>query len=343
MIETKKAHELDVVELTEDLQEFGLRRGERGTVVEAFDDPEEAYMLEFVDESGVTSRLAYGVKPDQIKNIDTLAKEIYAQGMDHFQQGNLIEASRDFRRAVKLIPSYIRVLHESFRESLAESENWPVFIWAMQFIRLIDPSYEIAKQSLAIAYLNYGVQEAEKGNYEASLQLFQDGLRIETPPDITNLLKENIAASHTALGVQAHEKGDLELSKMHFESAYSFFTDNRTRRNLGMAYYHLATFYASQGDLRKTIRNYEWAENSGLVESEILNNHAGALANSGDVDDAILLLESAQALSPHDEVLQSNLTKLLRSKHITNFITESPNLKFSSVPPVKAVEVSAAA
>ena len=74
MIETKKAHELDIVELTEDLPEFGLRRGERGTVVEVFDDPEEAYMLEFVDESGASSRLAYGVRPDQIKNVSAVAK-----------------------------------------------------------------------------------------------------------------------------------------------------------------------------------------------------------------------------------------------------------------------------
>jgi hypothetical protein len=74
MIETKKAHELDIVELTEDLPEFGLRRGEQGTVVEAFDKPEEAYMLEFVDDSGASSRLAYGVKPEQIKNISIKAK-----------------------------------------------------------------------------------------------------------------------------------------------------------------------------------------------------------------------------------------------------------------------------
>ena len=46
MIETeRRAHELDIVELTEDLPEFGLRRGERGTAVEAFDHPEEAYVL----------------------------------------------------------------------------------------------------------------------------------------------------------------------------------------------------------------------------------------------------------------------------------------------------------
>ena len=74
MIETKKAHELDIVELTEDLPEFGIRRGERGTVVEVFDRPEEAYILEFVDESGASSRLAYGVKPGQFKNIIPFTK-----------------------------------------------------------------------------------------------------------------------------------------------------------------------------------------------------------------------------------------------------------------------------
>lgn len=66
MIETRKAHELDIVELTEDLPEFGLRQGARGTIVETFDEPEEAYMIEFIEEEGASSKLAYGVKPSQI-------------------------------------------------------------------------------------------------------------------------------------------------------------------------------------------------------------------------------------------------------------------------------------
>jgi hypothetical protein len=73
MLETKKAHELDIVELTEDLPEYGLQRGARGTVVEVFDEPEEAYMLEFVDDSGTSSKFADWVKPHQI-NVDTRAE-----------------------------------------------------------------------------------------------------------------------------------------------------------------------------------------------------------------------------------------------------------------------------
>lgn len=73
MLDTKKAHKLDIVELTEDLPEYGLQRGARGTVVEVFDEPEEAYMLEFVDDSGTTSKFADWVKPHQI-NVDTRAE-----------------------------------------------------------------------------------------------------------------------------------------------------------------------------------------------------------------------------------------------------------------------------
>ena len=60
-----KAQELDVVELTEDLPAYGLKRGEQGTVITAFDTPSEAYDLEFVDETAQPV-IAYVVMPDQI-------------------------------------------------------------------------------------------------------------------------------------------------------------------------------------------------------------------------------------------------------------------------------------
>jgi hypothetical protein len=73
MISTRKANLLDVVELLEDLPEYSVKRGEKGTVVEVFDQPEEAYMVEFVDESGASSRIADWVKPDQIINSGLLS------------------------------------------------------------------------------------------------------------------------------------------------------------------------------------------------------------------------------------------------------------------------------
>src|SRR5215213_2855919 len=196
MIEIKKAHELDVVELTEDLPEYGLCRGAQGTVVEVFDSPEEAYMIEFLEDSGTTSKIADWVKPYQIKNIDAVAKEYYARGMSYLQSGQFLEASRELRQAVNLIPSYIRALHESLAKPLGRAEDWPKSIFAMRFIRWIDASYEFAKNNLAIAYLNYGVEEANKGDYQHALSLFYLALNVEAHPDIVLLIRGNIATSH---------------------------------------------------------------------------------------------------------------------------------------------------
>lgn len=74
MLEVKKAHELDIVELTEDLPEYDLKQGAHGTVLEVFDRPEEAYMIEFLADAGASSTIADWVKPQQIKNISALTK-----------------------------------------------------------------------------------------------------------------------------------------------------------------------------------------------------------------------------------------------------------------------------
>ena len=66
-----KAKELEIVELTTDLPAYGLARGARGTVVEVFETPEQAYMVEFVDASGQSSVIADWVTAKQIKNANT--------------------------------------------------------------------------------------------------------------------------------------------------------------------------------------------------------------------------------------------------------------------------------
>jgi len=349
MIETKKAHELDIVELTEDLPEFGLRRGERGTVVETFDNPEEAYMLEFVDDSGASSRLAYGVKPDQIKNIDAIAKEFYQKGMKALSEGKFVESLRSLRKAVNMIPSYIRGMHNSLAQSIGPHEDWQRFIFAMRLVRLIDPDYEVARDNLAIAYLNYGVQEAKKEKYEESLYSFYAALEVETPQDVSTLIKENIAASYTALGRQAFRNNDIKVALAHFGSAHLIASNETTRLNLGKAHFHFANFCSHAGDLQGAIDSYQRAEDAGLMLPEVLNNHACALVDSGRFDDAIIIFETAQDLAPEDEIIRSNLSKLLLIQSSVlnmeavprNLVTEDIEIDFLT-PPMNMVDLRVA-
>lgn len=76
MTATEKICELDVVELTTDLPDYGIRKGERATVIAVFDAPDEAYDLELVDALG-QSRFAYSVKPAQIRAAAEAAKTAF--------------------------------------------------------------------------------------------------------------------------------------------------------------------------------------------------------------------------------------------------------------------------
>ena len=351
MIETKKAHELDVVELTEDLPEFGLHRGERGTVVEAFDNPEEAYVIEFVNESGASSRLAYGIKPDQIENINVLAKDFYKRGMEALDAGDFVEALCNLRKAVNLIPSYVGALHNSLAESIGPYEDWEKFSFAMQLVALIDPSYIIARENLAIAYLNWGVQEAKQGKYNESLNYFHAALGVEASQEVNSLIRENIASSYSALGAQAFRDGDMERTLAFFRSAHFMASNEMTRQNFGKAHFHYANFCSTVGDLQKAIDSYQRAEDAGLMLPEILNNHACALAESQQFAGAIMLLETAQALAPANEVIKSNLSKVLEISQMSapnvgsaagGFLTEDIKIEFLS-PPMNTVALRVSA
>lgn len=171
MLVTRKAQELDVVELTEDLPEFGLKRGERGAVVVAFDEPDEAYDLEFVDEFG-QSKFAYAVKPEQIMSIDVNAENLFAEASKLIDSRATLEARRKMREAVRLKPTLAAVLLNSILASFDTSNDFDGLIRAFRLVCEMNPDYELARTNLVSAYLNRGIQQTKIGDIEGALQFF---------------------------------------------------------------------------------------------------------------------------------------------------------------------------
>ncbi len=44
--------ELDVVKIKKDYPVYGISKGDRGTILEVFDKPEKAYLVEFAEDGG---------------------------------------------------------------------------------------------------------------------------------------------------------------------------------------------------------------------------------------------------------------------------------------------------
>ncbi len=62
----RKPQLLDVVKLLAPAPEHGLAAGETGTIVEEFDSPREAYLVEFSDCSGETVAMFF-LEPDEFE------------------------------------------------------------------------------------------------------------------------------------------------------------------------------------------------------------------------------------------------------------------------------------
>jgi tetratricopeptide (TPR) repeat protein len=316
----KKANLLDIVEVLEDLPKFGIRRGERGAVVEILDNPSEAYILEFVDERDGTSRLAYWVKPEQIVNT---ARETFERGIELFNTGRSAEALLEFRKAVKIQPNYVRVLHNSFVKSFEGSIDWQRGINAMRIVLRVDPGYQIARDNLAIAFMNYGFEKATSGGLKASTQLYHLALSVGPSREIVVDLHRNLAAAYTGLGMLAHEDNRLEDAVRYMGRACSFHPNPDTRRNQALACAFLAFWLMDQGRIAEAIEGFERAQDGGLTTPGLLNDYAVALVHNGRVQEASVALRLALELDPDNETLQQNLETVRLGSSTTVSIGET--------------------
>lgn len=334
MIETRKAHELDIVELTEDLPQYGLKRGERGAVVEVFDEPEEAYMLEFVDESGSESKIADWVRPEQIRNINAEVKALIDSGFDWIRRHNSYEAEKAFCQAVSLRPSSMDIIGASILRSLTElndSNDWLIAIEALELEFRVMPGNVIVRNNLAVAYHNYGNRQMEAEDFDSALNAFHQALLVASSVEVSEGVRKSFAAAYTFLGIQSSQKGETEEALDKLVSAFDSFSDEITRNNLGKAYANLAERCLSDDDLQRAARFFELAQLAGHATPALHNDYGITLVRIGNLAGGMREFERGLALDPDSDIIKENLrlsqnaeSGLQRAAFDTEFIPIQP-------------------
>ncbi|MEP7340898.1 MAG: DUF4926 domain-containing protein [Acidobacteriota bacterium] len=335
MTATRKAQELETVVLTEDLPEYGVKQGEKGVVVEVFDVPEEAYMLEFVDESGTSSRIANWVKPDQIKSAKSVARDFLDQGFKLLHQGDLSAAEKAFGQAISLYPKDISNIGESIRRSFAEAKDEQDWLRAVRLYEMcfrLAPTNEITRHNLAVAYHNYGRRLMEMGKSEGALHAFHQAILATSKPAVSEEVRKSVAATFTQLGILAIEHEDFKTALTNFKWALNAHLDEITKSNLAKAYFNLAELCLSENKLVEAIGLFEEALLAGYLEAALYNDYALALARAGRMEDAISALEKGRALAPDSETIRENLW--MARGAVDNFRREDYQLQFEPVLPL---------
>jgi tetratricopeptide (TPR) repeat protein len=340
----RKAQELEIVELAEDLAEYGVKKGERAVVTTAFSEPDEAYDLEFVDDSGTASRFAYSVKPNQIRTEEEVSKEAFERGLALINEGKPSEAEREFQRAIDLRPALIVNLHNLMLNMFQGTNKWEDFIVALRLVLRLNPDFEIdgynmsiiAGNNLAMAYQNYAVQKANEGDMQTAITYFDFAMGVRSGPETLALIRRNLAKAYTLLGIEAAktegaQTEDYAASVARLSHACEVDPNDMTRHNFGFACARLAQHYLDLRDYKNALSTFEHAIDLGLVFPELLNDYGIALAMAGDQDDAVLAFQRARKLAPNNDVIQRNL-RLVEGGVNVGFNTIEINVKFDDPP-----------
>ncbi len=274
--------------------------------------------------------------------IQLRAQEAFDRGWTAFNNGDRHTAKSEFLQAIELLPSYLGFLNNQLMVNLESAGEWQRAIIAMRFVLELKPDYEVARNNLALAYLNYGVQEADGGKLGSAADLYYIALSIASSNNIINIARSNLAATHTLLGELAYRKGNLNESLHHMLQACTFDPNADTRRNAGLAFAFLARYLFSIGDFNGAIYNFQQAEDTGLLIMELINDYGVALAMINRLDEAIIKFEQALSLDPNNKDIQENLEQA-RKKTPKGFHSQPPEIHYKKILPPQLPEYQMAA
>jgi tetratricopeptide (TPR) repeat protein len=282
------------------------------------------------------------------------ALEAFEMGWDYLNQGNNTAAKKEFYHAVDLVPSYLGFLHNQLMANFAPSGEWQIAIEAIRMVLEIDPHYQIARINLALANLNAGVKKAKEGDIDLATEYFMAALNVQSTQEIEATCRANLAASYTDAGIREYREGMQEYSsdnnlekfliRLNKSLTYMFracawHSNDTTRYNVGLAHVYLAKFYLLSNKPDGTAYHLKQAEDSGLINPELLNEYGVALALLGQLEEAIWTFERALKLYPDEKIIKVNLEI---AKHVIR-LSHEKEIKVQNIlvkdSPIEDIEI----
>lgn len=306
-IGTKTAHEGDVVELTEDVTEYGFVRGQRGIVISELEVPEEAYDLEMQGEDEGFLGFAYSVKPKQFSNV---SEGLVQDGLTCLIDGQLVEAEKKLRLATELNPKCKGIILNSILKNFGDPEHREEVLVSLRVLCRAVPDYQLARDNLAVAYVNDANDKTRIGDYVTAQMRLMYAVGLEVRAEIVLKIQESLAGVLTAMAEKEQERGELGASLALMQTACATFPSNSTRHNLRIAHAKLARFSLEQNESLLASSVFEKIEEEGLFSPELLNLHALALVKMGQTEAAKSILDRALEMDPDNQVLRENLERI---------------------------------
>jgi tetratricopeptide (TPR) repeat protein len=198
-------------------------------------------------------------------------------------KGQLEEATRQYREAVRVKPDYPQGRINLGLALGQEGRSDEAITQLREGLRL-DPKFRDGHYLLGLALVQIG-------QIDEAIREFKLALHVN--PDH--------ADTHNDLGLALGRKGRINEAILHFQTAVRLKPDHASAHiNLGVA-------LARRGQLDEAIREYQQAVRLKPADGDLLYNLAAALAKRGQLDEAIRYYQEALRREPDRAETHNNL------------------------------------
>ncbi len=309
---------LDVVEFEDSSLNTTVKR--TGTIVEAFGDPPNAVLIETTDSQGVPESFVtkkiediqkvWEARPTAEQAETKEAHQYFENGFLYLQNGLIGRAKEQFAKAFSLDLNLRASLLES-TNALARKGKLDAAIRVYSLLLELQPSYELARENLAAAYVQRGVKRGRAGLLDQAIEDFKTALMVRPGrPESLELIRRNLVAAYTHLGVQHSNMKLYSEAVAYFVFAFELEPSDLTQQNLAIGLIASSVPNAESGSLVPGEDFFRQAIQMGLTLSRCLNAYGATLAHHGRISEAVRALERAVQVDPKNEMAMKSLETL---------------------------------
>lgn len=218
------------------------------------------------------------------------AHEAFERGWELFNKDKRIGAKKEFLKSIELMPSYLGFLNNQL--GLNAANDWQLMVFFMKFLLEIAPNYNLAKENLVIAYINYGIEQAKQGSTINAIEQFNLARQVANNDKLRDLVSQNIVAAYTQLGIKTDQQGNLKEAAEHMLNAFSCLENDTTNYNAKRALERLVLYYMEKALFKEALEVFEKLKHLFGLSPELTNDYAITLVTLNRTQEAITILEN---------------------------------------------------
>jgi tetratricopeptide (TPR) repeat protein len=306
---------LDIVEVND--SGTGAEGKAQGTIVGSLGGPRETLLVEVADDLGVP--LAFVSRPaHELKRVWDVssseipesripeAQQLFETGILYLQNGLIPLAKEHLGKAFLLDRDLARDLLNK-THSLAESGALETAIFVYEMLLELLPDYGLARDNLAISFLNRGIAFARQGFFRKAIEDFNRTLMLRPSDSIIEAVRKNTAAAYGNLGILCTDAKQYSEALRFLQWALELDPSETVQKNLGLTLIALSTIRIQDAEPPTREEIFRQPLMMGLTLSECLNAYGATLASVGKFSEARRALEDAIKASTQNETAKKNL------------------------------------